>query len=103
MSDAVKPGLSTVHKELLALLERMMTGDPSPDTPEGRLLASLGAAIETYERETLVRPFGDLVDWGEVDDELHRILAEYTERRDGANTEHCMSELRALMRKVSGE
>jgi hypothetical protein len=57
-----------------------------------------------YElRELLHRPVEREIDWGEVDDELHDITARYMERRDGADTEQYMSEMRALLRKVSGQ
>lgn len=38
------------HQAVLALVENLVELDPPPDTPLGRLLEGLAAAIETYEK-----------------------------------------------------
>ena len=51
-----------LHRATLAVVEALMRGDPAKDSPQGKALEQLAAAVEAYERATLPPPFGNDVD-----------------------------------------
>lgn len=58
MTAPLEPGRE-LHRAALAIIESLAPSDPSPDTPIGRALMALAAAVEDYERASLAPPFGD--------------------------------------------
>lgn len=48
-----------LHQAALAVVEGLMRGDPAKDSPQGKALEQLAAAVEAYEKATLPPPFGN--------------------------------------------
>jgi len=49
---------SELYRAALACCEYLVALDPEKDSPEGKLLRTLAAAVENYERENFPNLFG---------------------------------------------
>ena len=50
MGDAVSDAFRPVYEACLAAVQALVEMDPAPETPEGKMLTALAAAVEEYEK-----------------------------------------------------